>query len=157
MTEPPPRKPSTKRPIKRKKVVKTVVPAKTPLGKGKKAAKPFPTREQIVEFLKSRDDTVGKREIARAFHITGDDRVRLKELLQDMAEDGQLEKRRGRRMRAPGAVLPSVAVLRVVAIDADGEALAQPTRWEEEEPPPRIAMVAEGRGKGALAVGDRVL
>ena len=96
MNEPPNRKPPVRRPIKRKKVVKTVIPAKTPLGKGKKAAKPFPTREQIAEFLKSRDDTVGKREIARAFHITGDDRVRLKELLQDMAEEGQLEKRRGR-------------------------------------------------------------
>ena len=157
MTEPPTRKPPARRPIKRKKVRNETIPAKTPLGKGKKAVKPFPTREQIVEFLKSRDDTVGKREIARAFHITGDDRVRLKELLQEMAEDGHLEKRRGRRMRAPGAVLPSVAVLRIVAIDADGEAVAQPTRWEEEEPPPRITMVAEGRGTGALAVGDRVL
>lgn len=158
MNEPPTRKPPVRRPIKRKKVVKTVVPAKTPLGKGKKAAKPFPTREQITEFLKSRDDTVGKREIARAFHITGDDRVRLKQLLQDMADEGQLEKRRGRRMRAPGAAaLPNVAVLRIVAIDSDGEALAQPVRWEDEEPPPRITMGAEGRGQGALAVGDRVL
>jgi ribonuclease R len=158
VNEPPNRKPPVRRPIKRKKVVKVVVPTKTPLGKGKKAAKPFPTREQISEFLKSRDDTVGKREIARAFHITGDDRVRLKQLLQDMAEEGQLEKRRGRRMRAPGAAaLPNVAVLRIVAIDADGEALAQPVRWEDEEPPPRITMAAEGRGQGALAVGDRVL
>jgi len=157
MTEPPSRKPPAKRPIKRKKVVKTVVPAKTPLGKGKKAAKPFPTREQILDFLRSREDTVGKREIARAFHITGDDRVRLKELLQDMAEDGQLEKRRGRRMRAPGAALPGVAVLRIVAIDGEGEAIAQPIRWEEDAPPPRITMAAEDRGKGALAVGDRVL
>jgi len=157
MTEPPPRKPPAKRPIKRKKVRTEAVPAKTPLGKGKKAAKPFPTREQILDFLRSREDTVGKREIARAFHITGDDRVRLKELLQDMAEDGQLEKRRGRRMRAPGAALPGVAVLRIVAIDGEGEAIAQPIRWEEDAPPPRITMAAEDRGKGALAVGDRVL
>ncbi|MDR6287722.1 ribonuclease R [Inquilinus ginsengisoli] len=157
MNEPPTRKPPVRRPIKRRKVRNVVIPEKTPLGKGKKAAKPFPTREQILEFLQSRDDTVGKREIARAFHVTGDDRVRLKELLQEMAEAGQLEKRRGRRMRVPGAALPGVAVLRVVAIDSEGEAVAQPMRWEEAEPPPRIAMAAEGRGQGALAVGDRVL
>ena len=50
----------------------------------------LPTREQILAFLEQSPERSGKREIARAFGVSGDDRVALKRLLQEMAHDGAL-------------------------------------------------------------------
>ena len=117
---------------------------------------PFPTDQQVLDFIRESPTPVGKREIARAFHITGDDRVLLKEVLRRLADSGAVE-RGGRRRVAPPAALPEVAVLTVSEIDADGETIAKPLNWSDEEPPPRIFMQPEKRGHPALGVGDRVL
>ena len=46
----------------------------------------------------------------------------------------------------------------VAEIDEDGETIARPARWDEEDAPtPRVWMVPEKRGRPALGVGDRVL
>ena len=42
---------------------------------------PFPTMTEIADFLRDRSGKVGKREIARAFHLHGDDKDRLKNVL----------------------------------------------------------------------------
>ena len=42
----------------------------------------LPSPDQIVEFLKTADAKVGKREIARAFGVKGADRVELKKILR---------------------------------------------------------------------------
>ena len=65
----------------------------------KKATKkvPLPTKQQILEFIRESPTPVGKREIARAFHIRGDDRVALKALLKDLSNDGELDRGRGRK------------------------------------------------------------
>ncbi|HYC04235.1 MAG TPA: ribonuclease R [Azospirillaceae bacterium] len=117
---------------------------------------PFPTKEQILEFIRESPVPVGKREIAKAFHISGDHRVQLKEILRELEEEGGIEKGNRRSISVPKA-LPEVAVLLVTDIDPDGETLARPATWNSEEEPPRIFMQPEKRGQGALAPGDRVL
>ncbi|WP_240002411.1 ribonuclease R [Oleisolibacter albus] len=118
---------------------------------------PFPTKDQVLEFIKDSPVPVGKREIARAFHITGDNRVLLKHLLKELEQDGTIEKGGNRRL-APPASLPEVGVLIVTGIDLDGETLARPVNWtDEENEPPRIVMMPERRGHPALTPGDRVL
>ena len=99
---------------------------------------------------------VGKREIAREFHLRGDDRIALKALLKELESDGSVERDRARRL-APPTALPAVSVLEVVEIDIDGEVLARPITWTSEEPPPKIYMQPERRGHPALLPGDRVL
>ena len=42
---------------------------------------PFPTKDQLLDFIRDSPTPVGRKEIARAFRISGDDRVRLKALL----------------------------------------------------------------------------
>jgi len=127
---------------------------------------PFPSRDAVLEFIRQSPTPVGKREIARAFQLTGDQRPALKLLLKDLGEAGLLERMRGRRM-APPAALPSVTVVEIIAIDSDGEVLARPVNWSSplttstdqgaEEVPPKIHMQPENRGHPSLAVGDRVL
>jgi ribonuclease R len=116
----------------------------------------LPTRQQILDFIASSDQPAGKREIARAFGLSGQDKVALKTLLRDMADEGLIDASPGRAFHQAGGV-PKVTVLRVTDIDDSGQAWAVPERWESEAPEPRLR-VLERKGRGsALGVGDRLL
>ncbi len=116
----------------------------------KKIAAPFPTREQVIEFLKENPDA-GRRQIARAFNITGDDRIQLKILLKQMDRDGQIEG--GLSRTEP---LAAVAVIQVRSLTLDGEPIAEPVGWSRNEPPPKIFIADNGK-IGAVGLGDRLL
>ncbi len=117
---------------------------------------PFPTREQIAEFIRSSQTPVTKREIARAFHITGDRRVELKAIIRDLEREGLLSRGRGRKVAPPDA-LPAVAVIQIVRVDTDGEVEAAPFNWTSDAPAPRIFLSSDHVTGQALAAGDRVL
>lgn len=119
----------------------------------------LPTREKILEFIETSDEPAGKREIARAFGLKGQEKIALKRLLSDMADEGLIDGKKTAFHRMGG--VPKVTVLRVVEID-DGEALSIPDNWapDDASPPPRLRMIEKKRGPGrqaALKVGDRVL
>ncbi|WP_241765800.1 ribonuclease R [Erythrobacter longus] len=124
----------------------------------------MPTKKQILEFIQSSDIPAGKREIARAFGLKGQEKITLKRLLKDMAEEGLIDGKKTAYHQMGG--VPKVTVLRVVEIE-DGEAIAIPDNWSPEAPsePPRLTMkemkAPKGRGGGksapALKRGDRVL
>ena len=114
----------------------------------------LPTREDILRFIESSREPAGKREIAKAFAIRGPDKVLLKALLKDMADEGLIDIGPGRAFHKYGG-LPKVTVLRVA--DADGGSVfAVPERWEADGPPPRVRVVERGK-RSALGVGDRIL
>lgn len=115
----------------------------------------LPSREQILEFIESSDQPAGKREIAKAFGLSGNDKIALKSLLRDMGDEGLIDSAPGRAFHKMGGV-PKVTVLRVVDVDDGGNAWAVPERWEAEGPEPRLRLQEKGR-KSAVAVGDRVL
>ena len=48
----------------------------------------LPSKQDILDFLATATGEAGKREIARAFGVKGGDRIALKALLRDMADDG---------------------------------------------------------------------
>ncbi|MGE0117138.1 MAG: ribonuclease R [Dongiaceae bacterium] len=123
---------------------------------GRKKKAPLPTKQQILEFIRASPTPVGKREIARAFGIGGGDRIALKEMLREIAETGEVERGRGRRLARP-ASLPEVAVVEITGTDADGEVIARPVSWRGDAPPPQIIMAPERRGTPALGRGDRVV
>ena len=124
---------------------------------GKRSVKPrgrapFPTREQVIEYIRDSDGRVGKREIARAFNLGGADRIRLRDLIRDMKKEGLLPRNRRRR---PAGALPEVTVIEVTSVTEDGDVLAAPIRWDGDGEPPPIRLLPErGRPPG---VGDRVL
>ena len=115
----------------------------------------LPTRKQILDFIASSDQPAGKREIARAFGLSGQDKIDLKRLLKDMADEGLIDSSPGRAFHQAGGV-PKVTVLRVSAVDDGGAVWAVPEQWQAEGPPPRLRILERGR-RGALGIGDRVL
>ncbi len=117
---------------------------------------PLPSKQEVLEFIRSSPGHVGKRELARAFGLHGGDKIALKALLKDLEADGTIERGRKRRFARPGA-LPEVAVIEVTGTDSDGELLARPVAWEEDGRPPRIYMAPTRRGELVVGVGDRVL
>jgi ribonuclease R len=115
-----------------------------------------PTRDDILKYIAENPDRSGKREIARAFSLRGDDRVWLKHLLQDLEQEGLLEKRRKRLIR-PGA-LPHVLLLEIVARDPDGDLLARPADSGVGNGESILIRSGKpGRGTPAAGIGDRVL
>jgi ribonuclease R len=102
---------------------------------------------------------VGKREIARAYGLKGDQRIELKQLLRDLRDQGDIAADRAKTFKDPKA-LTDITVLEIVKVDDDGHLLAIPRRHDEEKdgPAPRIEIDPHGsRGSVAPAVGDRVL
>ena len=51
----------------------------------------MPTASQVLDFIQSSDIPAGKREIAKAFGLKGQEKIKLKALLKDMAEDGLID------------------------------------------------------------------
>ena len=123
---------------------------------GRRDPAPFPDKEQIRRFIAESKGRVGKREIARAFSITGDQRIRLREMLRDLRDEGVFERHAGGAAGREDR-LPNVCVLKVERIDSDGELLARPVRDSDATEFPTIYVSPHTRGQGALGVGDRVL
>ncbi len=115
----------------------------------------LPSREQILEFIQTSDQPTGKRELARAFGLKGAEKIKLKSLLRDMADEGLIDSERSRAFHKMGGV-PKVTVLRVVEKD-DDQLFAVPDKWDAEGvPPPRIRLI-ERKGASTLTLGDRIL
>ncbi|HEY6259590.1 MAG TPA: VacB/RNase II family 3'-5' exoribonuclease, partial [Xanthobacteraceae bacterium] len=120
---------------------------------------PPPSKQQILAFIGEQSGRVGTREIARAFGLKNADRADLKRILRELADDGQVERRR-KRLHHPGT-LPPVVLADIGGRDADGELIAVPTEWDETAhgAPPKIRVRVPRRARpGEVAgVGDRAL
>ncbi|MDP3905672.1 MAG: ribonuclease R [Novosphingobium sp.] len=121
----------------------------------------LPSRQQVLDFISNSAEPAGKREIAKAFGLKGQEKIQLKALLRDMADEGLIDGNRTAFHRMGG--VPKVTVLRVIDIE-EGEAIAVPDNWQPDDatPPPRLRLIERVRGqkpRGGAAVkkGDRVL
>jgi ribonuclease R len=128
-------------------------PRATDTRRGKDAYRP--SRDEILRYIAENPDRSGKREIAKAFALRGDDRIWLKNMLRDLADEGLLEKSRKRHIR-PGA-LPHVTVLEIFGRDSEGGLLARPIDYQGEQPPTVALRSSRGNGGPAPGIGDRVL
>jgi ribonuclease R len=119
----------------------------------------FPARDAIVAFIRANPGKIGTREIAREFGLKNADRVELKRILRELADEGTIAKR-GRKVLEPAALPPTV-MADITGRDTDGELLATPTEWDEEEfgaaPKIRIHVPRRPQPGTAAGVGDRAL
>lgn len=120
----------------------------------------MPTPQQVLDFIQSSSIPAGKREIAKAFGLKGQEKIKLKALLKDMAEEGLIDGSKSAFHRMGG--VPKVTTLKIVAIE-DGDLVAEPDSWDPEAPgnAPRL-IVREPKMRGAkrppaLKRGDRIL
>ncbi|MBB4198863.1 ribonuclease R [Rhodoblastus sphagnicola] len=133
---------------------------------------PFPTKEDILAFIAraaqqgadggGAPQKIEKREIARAFGIRGDAKIRLKALLKELEIEGAVQKSRAGLHKA--GALPQVVLCDILSRDRDGELLATPAEWEEAlGPAPRIVVTLPRRAANTRdhvptpGVGDRAL
>ena len=116
--------------------------------------KNFPTKEQILEWIKDNAKTTSKRDIAKAFGIKGQDRIELKRILRELRAEGHLQKTRN-TIREAGT-LQNVELLQITSIDADGDLFAEPANWKGENPAPTILIIPM-KDNPALGVGDKAL
>ncbi len=128
--------------------------------KSKKKRRSFPSKTDILEFIKSSERKVGKREIARAFNIKGKDRTDLKKLLREMRDEDLISGSR-KKLRRPGE-LPPVAVIEITRMDDEGEFIAHPAVWDEDEDGPKPSILVMQSNKtplqgGTAGIGDRLL
>ncbi len=118
----------------------------------------LPTRQEILDYIASADGAAVRRDIARAFKITGADRARLRDLLKAMEAEGALERSGRSRFSRPDD-LPPVAPIDVMSVDDDGDLLCMPANWKGESAAPMIRLPAAkaAKQKPAPGVGDRLL
>ena len=116
--------------------------------------KMLPTKDQIRQWILDNPTLTGKRDIAKAFGITGDGRIDLKRMLRELEAEGAVEKK-SRRYREEGA-LPPVSVLLVLPPDSNGDLFAQPLEAADRDTPPRILIMPQ-KGDTALAGGMKIL
>ncbi len=117
---------------------------------------PFPSKQEIADFVRAQEGRVGKREIARAFKLDADQKRTLKKVLKEMKDDGSLMPGRGHNVHDP-AQLPNVCLIEVTGTDLDGEVLAKPVKWESAATPPTIYINPDGAPGPAPGTGERIL
>lgn len=121
----------------------------------------LPSREQIIAFIDESPGKIGKREIARAFGISGGQRIWLKRMLKELEEEGAIDRSKKTLHRADR--LPPVVLADITDRDSDGELIARPAEWDDPDgttPAPRILIALPRRpkpGQPVPGVGDRVL
>ena len=114
----------------------------------------IPSKSDILAFISDNPTKTAKRDIAKAFGIKGAARIDLKRVLKELEEAGKLTKRRSSYRDVEE--LPPVAVLEIMAPDADGDIFARPLEWTGQGPEPRVLMMLRSSDP-ALGAGDRIL
>jgi ribonuclease R len=117
----------------------------------------LPSKQQILDYINAAQGKVGKREIARAFGVSGGARIALKRLLAEMTAEGALAGDK-KRLREKGR-LPPVMTLEVTGRDRDGDLVAKPLEWNfEDGKRPLVRLLPAGHGPdNDIGIGDRVL
>jgi ribonuclease R len=123
----------------------------------------LPSRDDLLAWLARHPGAAGKRDVARAFGITGSGKIALKHMLKSLEAEGLVEKHR--RRLAPAGMLTQVFVGEAKERDADGDLLASPEEWDEEDrgPKPVVLILDEPKSRRTGArpaqagIGDRLL
>jgi len=119
------------------------------------ASKTLPTMEEVLEYLKAQSTPTTKRDVARAFHIKGNDRIHLKKILKDLKEKNEIQGGSGGRKIGLTDTLPERVVVEITGLDSMGDLLARPLEWPADRPMPQITITADKLTPPA-GVGDVV-
>ncbi len=117
----------------------------------------LPTKDALRAFILNGGGPINKRDIARAFHLKGrDERVMLKVMLRELADEGVIAKDLGKNYKAPGA-LPETTLIEITGVTDDGEVTAQPANWQGDGDAPVIYIMENQRSQLPLKAGEQML
>lgn len=118
---------------------------------------PFPTRDDILKFIKESEAPPSKRDIAKAFGIRGDDRIVLKDMLRGLQKEGLMPNSKQRRAALRDGTATDVVVLEVTGFTPSGTMAALPIDDATNAPDEGIAPFELAFRDEAPRPGDRVL
>ena len=105
----------------------------------------IPEPQEILDTVQKSGGVINTRDLARTFGLKGDDRKQLKTILTSMIQDGQLQHGRNRRNYQVPATMPSIGVVEISDIDADGELIGRPISWKMHDDSPLITVIMPRR------------
>jgi ribonuclease R len=114
----------------------------------------LPTKQDLLLWLKDNPNKVSKREIAKAFSITGSYKIGLKKLILDL--ENEREARSKSNSESFISVIPSTVICIVKGPDKDGDIFLDLLDLSEGEEIPKI-FYFERSGSIPVSVGDRIL
>jgi ribonuclease R len=132
--------------------------SKKPKHPRKQKSQTAPSREELIAFIREKGGDVNKRDIVRRFRLDAVGKRELNTLMREMRADGELGRKR-KRLHISGE-LPAVVVAEIFGRDEDGELLAVPAEWDEEQgaaPKIRLRFGRKPDAGPAPGIGDRVL
>jgi ribonuclease R len=112
----------------------------------------------VLDYISKHPEHGSKRDIARGLHVTGEDRVVLREILAELEKEGALT-RTAKRAWAPSETPPPTGVVKFERVDADGDLIGRAIGRDEQPFGPDI-IYQGGLGKHraiTLGVGQRAL
>lgn len=118
------------------------------------AKSPFPSKAEIIEYINSGTGRIGKRDIARAFGIKGDNRTKLKHLLRDLINSGDVNYEH--RVFQNSKNLPPVITCEVDKLTEDGDYLLRPLSAEVKDRKNLHITLSDKEAKN-LKPGDKAL
>jgi ribonuclease R len=114
--------------------------------------------ESLLDFLRSLDGPITRRELMDAFRVKGGNRTSFRRLLKQLEDSGAISIDSSKRVRlGTPRVLPKVTVVEVTGTDMDGEPQGRPVKWERPGEPPAIIVTESGGRAASLRAGERVL
>ncbi len=126
----------------------------------------LPDKPTLIRFLQQQPGRLSSRDVARAFGLKGEQRLALKDMLQNLAEEGAVEgNRRHSKAYVQTERLPPIGVVDIIERDNDGELLGRlvmarnDDRHDRKGPPaPSNVLILPGRDASAVpGIGDRIL
>lgn len=121
------------------------------------APPPLPSREDVQAFIRRSRYPVSRKDLEDAFGITGRQKTPFRAMLKEMAHEGAVDESVSRK-HASIPSLQSIASIRVLGPDDDGDLMAEPAEWPFDDVPKPVIVLESGRpAHAALEAGEVVL
>lgn len=131
----------------------------------KKTDSPTDIRQEILNTIKSSHHPLTKNQIAKILGLKGEQRIILKQTLKELYQSGEVVRGSRRRLTIEASTdttaIGDIIAVEVFDVDEDGDLLAHPIEWPENEKPPLIRLVnlpsSYKQGRSALGITSKLM
>ncbi|MCL6230051.1 ribonuclease R [Bartonella bilalgolemii] len=117
--------------------------------------KQLPSKSEILTFITNNPSQSSKQKVAKAFNLSSASHIWLKDILRDLKDNYSIPQKRKNLIIKKA--LPSITLVKVSALDKDGNFIAEPLEWSND-PKPNIRLSSSHRiKKVSIGIGDHVL
>lgn len=114
----------------------------------------LPSMKDLLAFMN--ENNADKRDVAKAFHIKGDDRIKLKEMIRELKQSGSLVPTPKNKDKNSDKI-PENCPCIITGLDSEGYLIARPMDWTSTKPMPQIIITDCSKIRPAPTTGDEIL